>query len=438
MSAPADRPATAWRALTGNPIGLLRSSWPLRSLAYLLTSLPVGLAWLAAVSTLFTAAGVAGNTAAGAGGAFLAVLALLAALPLSAMPLAVVERRRLRWVDPVPALSQHRPVSAADPIHWLRTRLTETATWRELGYACLLALVFGWLDLVMAVGVVGLALALLLLPAWRLLLADRHDMPLGVSTATGSAAAALSGVVLCLVLPHLLTALAAGRAVPARALLGAPRKNVLQVQLMEVTQSRARLLNAFESERRQLERDLHDGVQQRLTALIMSLGLARLELADGPGTARDLVAKAQEEVRATLAELRELVRGIHPQVLSDRGLGAALTALAERSPVPVELDCSLSERPPATVESAAYFVVSEALANVAKHGRATDIRVSVGCERGRLIVEVRDDGIGGADPTRGSGLVGLADRVSALQGEFTVSSPPGGPTVLRAEIPCGS
>jgi signal transduction histidine kinase len=187
-----------------------------------------------------------------------------------------------------------------------------------------------------------------------------------------------------------------------------------------------------------MERDLHDGAQQRLTALIMTIGLADLELADGPPAARSLVTRAHREAKQTLQELRDLARGIRPSVLTDRGLGAAVAAVAERSPVSVQVDVDLHDRLVDRVESAAYFVVCEGLANVAKHSRATQASVVVRRGGGMLTVEIRDDGVGGANPSAAGGLVGLADRVSALGGALHLSSPPGGPSVMRARIPCGS
>jgi signal transduction histidine kinase len=197
-------------------------------------------------------------------------------------------------------------------------------------------------------------------------------------------------------------------------------------------------VDAFEADRRRIERDLHDGVQQRLTALIMTLGLARVELAGGPPAALDLTAKAQEEARQTLEELRDLVHGIHPSVLTDRGLPAAVATAAERCPVPVDIELDLPGRLPEAVESTVYFVVCEALANVAKHSKASRATVVARRVRGSLALEVQDDGVGGADAARGGGLVGLADRVATLDGTVRLSSPPGGPSVLRVEIPCGS
>ncbi|HKH18521.1 MAG TPA: sensor histidine kinase, partial [Solirubrobacteraceae bacterium] len=207
----------------------------------------------------------------------------------------------------------------------------------------------------------------------------------------------------------------------------------LRMRLEELRASRARLVEAGDAERRRLERDLHDGAQSRLVALAMLLRSARAR-AEDPQLA-ELLDRAQEELQTGLAELRELARGIHPAVLTDRGLAPALQSLASRAPVPVTLEADADERLPGPVESAAYFVVSEALANVAKYAHATHATVAVRRVNGRVTVEVADDGVGGADAARGSGLRGLADRVGALDGTISLDSPPGRGTRVRAEIP---
>ena len=209
----------------------------------------------------------------------------------------------------------------------------------------------------------------------------------------------------------------------------------LRARVEELRTSRARLVAAGTAERRRLERNLHDGAQQRLVALSLTMRLAQAKLHKDPDAAATLMAGAQEELSLALEELRELARGIHPAVLSDRGLGAALEALAGRSPVPVELAATPRERLPAPVEAAAYFVVAEALTNVVKYAKASEARVTVERLNGHAVVEVADDGVGGADPGRGSGLRGLADRVAALDGRLELRSPDGAGTVLRAEIP---
>jgi signal transduction histidine kinase len=207
----------------------------------------------------------------------------------------------------------------------------------------------------------------------------------------------------------------------------------LMTRLDELRASRARLVEAGDAERRRLERDLHDGAQSRLVSVTMLLGRVRLLVDDDEG-AKALLDRAQSELRIGLAELRELARGIHPAVLSERGLEPAISALATRSPVPVTVEAD-SERLPAQVEIAVYFVVSEALTNVAKYARATAATVTVRKGDGIVTVEIADDGVGGADAGRGSGLRGLVDRVAALDGTLDVDSPAGGGTRVHVEIP---
>jgi signal transduction histidine kinase len=202
--------------------------------------------------------------------------------------------------------------------------------------------------------------------------------------------------------------------------------------------SRARIVSAGDEERRRLERNLHDGAQQRLVSLSLSLRLAQAKLRSDPEAARELLTSAGDELGVALEELRELARGIHPAVLTERGLGPALQSLCDRAPLPVELESLPDERLPKRVEAAAYYVVSEALANVAKYAHATGASVRVVQGNGTAVVEVADDGIGGADPDAGSGLRGLTDRVDALDGHLHIVSPAGGGTRIRAEIPCGS
>jgi signal transduction histidine kinase len=212
----------------------------------------------------------------------------------------------------------------------------------------------------------------------------------------------------------------------------------LRARVEELQTSRARLVEVSIGERRRLERDLHDGAQQRLVALSLQLSLAQRKVDSEPATAARLLEASRGELQTALEELRELARGIHPAILTDRGLGAALEALAERAPLPVDLDRMPEDRLPAAVEAAAYFVVAESLTNVAKYSSAQHASVRVGRENGFAVVEVSDDGVGGADPTAGTGLRGLADRLAALDGRLEVHSPPGGGTVIRANIPCAT
>lgn len=211
----------------------------------------------------------------------------------------------------------------------------------------------------------------------------------------------------------------------------------VHAQLEEVRASRARLVEAADAERRRVERDLHDGAQQRLITLSLALGLGREQAAsNGNGTLAAALTEAAEEVARALAELRELGRGLHPTILSEAGLGAALESLAERSSVPTAVVAAPDERLPQAVERGAYFIASEALANVSKHANASRVELGARQENGTLVLEISDDGIGGADPTRGSGLTGLDDRAAALGGRIRIESPPGGGTRVLAEIPC--
>ena len=210
----------------------------------------------------------------------------------------------------------------------------------------------------------------------------------------------------------------------------------LRARLEDLRASRARIVEAADEERRRIERNLHDGTQQRLVSISMALGLAHAKLAGDPAAAGAVFGEARQGLSAALQELRELSQGIHPAVLTDRGLAAALGDLALRSTVPVELEVAEIGRLPGQVEAAAYYVASEALANVAKYAHATSSRVHLQKADGKLVLEVTDDGIGGADASRGSGLRGLTDRVEALGGRLWLSSSPGQGTIVRAEIPC--
>ncbi|HEV3376424.1 MAG TPA: sensor histidine kinase, partial [Thermoleophilaceae bacterium] len=211
----------------------------------------------------------------------------------------------------------------------------------------------------------------------------------------------------------------------------------LRAKVAELRASRSRMLRVGLEERRRLERDLHDGAQQRLVSMALNIRLARDRMREDPAAAEGLLDSAGAELDAALAELRELARGIHPAVLSDRGLDAALETLAHRAPLPVELTRIEHERLPEAIELAAYFVVAEALTNVAKYASATHAKVNVAQDNGRLVVEVADDGVGGADPDNGTGLRGLADRLAVIEGRLEVDSPPGAGTTVRARIPCG-
>jgi signal transduction histidine kinase len=223
----------------------------------------------------------------------------------------------------------------------------------------------------------------------------------------------------------------------ARAMLGASARELAR-RVDELQGSRARVVDAAEAERRRIERDLHDGAQQRLVALAMNLGRARASYSEDPDAARKLLDEAHSDAKQALVELRDLARGLHPAVLTDRGLDAALSGLAARCPVPVVLDVAVQPRCSPTIEAIAYFVVSEALTNVAKHSGAKQVHVVMRRSNDRLHLLITDDGKGGASSRPGGGLAGLADRVGGVDGSLRVDSPAGGPTTLEVWLPCES
>ncbi|MEU0492810.1 sensor domain-containing protein [Nocardiopsis sp. NPDC006139] len=442
-------PADLLRAMArpGFPV----SRWSLRAITYTATTMVIGIAamavafplygpWLLVVIALFDAPPGSGDRA------FLLVSGTLSGLatvaffgPLVGMPLGAVERRRLRLVSPGLADSGHR-VPPPGLWGWIKTRYTEAATWREVAYLFLLMVIAFSLFTVMGM---LLTFAVVLL-AGPVLVGDApgSQVSLGFVTATTVEEAlplTLLSPVALLAAVYLSGVTSYGHGVLARALLVGPPKEELRAELTEVTHSRARLVDAFEYERRRIERDLHDGAQQRLVALNMDLGMARLDVEEGSEADRRLAA-AQRKADELITELRELVRGIHPRVLTDRGLPAALAELADHSPVPVTVQAELPRRLPSHVEGTAYFVVAEALTNVYKHTEANAATVHASlvpaAHGDALVVEVTDYGPGGADPARGSGLTGMRDRVAVMGGTMDLTSPQGGPTRIRVELPC--
>jgi len=319
--------------------------------------------------------------------------------------------------------------------HW-RT-LGERATWGELGYG-LLRLPVSAVAVTLSVSFWSAAVVLLTLPLYN------KDLPSGgarigdvvfTGTPTMATSAAL-GLALLLIAPQLTRGFGRVDAGLSRWLLGPPSD--LAARVDELEKSRERVVDAAEAERRRIERDLHDGAQQRLVALAMDLGRAKARFADDLDAAAGLVDQAHAQAKEALVELRNLVRGVHPPVLTERGLDAALSGLAALCPVPVEVHVDVPVRPKSSVEAVAYFMVAEALTNVAKHSRASHAKVVVEGHGypGTLTVVISDDGIGGAD-VHSPGLSGLADRVTGVDGRLSVESPSGGPTIIAAEMPCG-
>lgn len=420
-------PRNVWQAMS-RP-GFLLSAWPWRAAAYLLTGAVTGVATLVGIVTVAAVCGALAIVLVG--------LPLLVVVAFSGIPVAWVERRRLRLIDRNPVSGRHQVPTVPGLWAWLTTRLREQGTWRELGYALLFAGLLWPVDALAITVALLFPLSMVATPLLMATVGDGHEAKVlkqwTVTTWPTAFSVAVLGLLLMGLGAYVLCATAGARAGLARLLI-ASREGELGAKVVELARSRARLVNAFEAERRRIERDLHDGAQQRLVALTMALGLARLDAPPGP--LADQLTRAHEEAGKALAELRELIQGIYPKVLTDYGLQAAVADAADRCVVPVDVDLELPGRPTEAVESAAYFAVCEALANVAKRSGADRAQVSGGHRDGRLFLEVRDDGCGGADPSAGSGLTGLADRVSVLDGRLALTSPPGGPTLLRVEFPC--
>jgi signal transduction histidine kinase len=363
---------------------------------------------------------------------------LLLVVAILAMPLlARIHRHRLRVtagvvIPPQPFMPNGLTLQE------ILTAARSGTTWRQVGYhflagpalaAAAVAALLMWLA--------GILYTFVYAYAWTLpqdsMLAPHHRFvrPIGPVDVYLTVA----GVALLAVAPHLTAGVAALDVRAARALLGPNRAEELEHRVEHLTQTRAGVVDAADAERRRLERNLHDGTQQRLVSLAMRLGMARA----APGAAAEahqVIAEAHEETKAALAELRNLIRGLHPPVLEDRGLDAALSGVAARMPIPVRLTVNVARRPEPTIEAVAYFVVSEGLTNITKHARASQADVFVQQDGDRLHIIVTDDGVGGADPARGTGLAGLAKRAESVDGTLEIASPPGGPTLLTVDLPC--
>jgi signal transduction histidine kinase len=368
----------------------------------------------------------------------LSLIILIVGLPLVMLTFLLframcdIERRRAAIVLGEPIASSYR---AVPPVSRFFQRLkvvsTDPQTWKDTAYLLVLSVV-GFVCGTVWLVLWGTAIGSVLLPAWWWSMPD-DAMYLWFTpeTTVDYVVAVAIGLALIPVALYAQRGMALAQAHIARWML-APS---LAERVARLKQTRSGAVDVAAAELQRIERDLHDGAQARLVALAMDLGMAEERFDRDPEGARELVGEAREEAKRALAELRDLARGIRPGLLEERGLEAAVAALAARSPVPARATVDVARRPPANVESAAWFVVSEALANTAKHSGARRATVWVTLRSGDLHVEVFDDGRGGADP-HGAGLRGLAQRVEALDGSLEVNSPPGGPTVVRAVLPC--
>jgi signal transduction histidine kinase len=335
----------------------------------------------------------------------------------------------------VPVERSHRTWRGDGLLARLRSATTDPMTWRELVW---LALSFGIGTASFVTGVTAFAVGLgfLTLPLWGWSVPDGVQVGLFTMHSVWAmiAFAVIAGPPVAVLAAWILRGSAAVQAKVVQVLLeGGEQERITELQV-----SRAGAVDAAAVELRRIERDLHDGAQARLVALAMEIGMAREQIERDPEAAAAMLAGAHEDAKTALAELRDLARGIHPAILTDRGLDAAVSALAARCPVPCTVAIDVPDRLPAAIESAAYFTVAEALANVAKHSGASRCEISGRIEQGMLVVKVHDDGVGGLDASRGTGVAGLRGRVEALDGKLLVASPKGKGTLLRAELPCGS
>jgi signal transduction histidine kinase len=374
-----------------------------------------------------------GGLAAVAGlvGVLIVVVALAAARVIGPF-----ERARLRAFTGLVVLA---PLNAQAGQPWWRRVLLDTRPWRASVHLTLIAF-WGLAAGATMLGLLSVAVALAALPAYDSLLPDGGALLPGGAHLDPSlnGALAVAGGLGLLVLPLVARGLVGVDMALGRWLLG-PSGNEqvrqLSARVVTLTETREATVDSVEAERRRIERDLHDGPQQRMVSIAMDLGMARQKLDRDPAGASELIDKAHAAAKEAITEMRQVARGIHPPVLTDRGLDAALSALAARAPVPVTVAVELDRRPTPTVEAIAYFCVSEALTNVAKHAQATTARVHVFRSDGALVVTITDDGTGGADPERGTGLHGLRQRVRSVDGTLELSSPVGGPTVLTVTLP---
>jgi signal transduction histidine kinase len=343
------------------------------------------------------------------------------------------ERERAALVFGAPLAVAHRPLPDG---YWKRwgTRLSDPATWKDLLYVGLVGPIVWFVAGTIVIAAFAAAVGAIALPIFSSTAPSGSWLgDLQPAELLGFCAAGVAGLGIALAITRGLS-LASG--LVARALLEPGDREALQARVAEVEASRAGAVDSADARLRRIERDLHDGAQHRLAYVAMELGRAREKLDTDPEGADRLLAEAHEESKKAMVELRDLARGIHPSVLTDRGLDAAVSALAERCPVPVDIELRLNQRPPPAVETAAYYVIAEALTNVGKHAGAHSARVRAVSENGHLTVEIADDGHGGARRAPGSGLEGLAQRVEALDGTLTVASPEGAGTTIRAELPC--
>jgi signal transduction histidine kinase len=355
---------------------------------------------------------------------------------------ASVDRRFAGWYRRHAIQGVYREPSQRGLLPRLRTVTGDPQTWKDASWLILSSILGFGLALV-ALSATAVVIGYIAMPLWWWAIHDPHTqygtLNLGIYTVTSTGWAFVTtaiGLVLLPVAMLLNRGVASAHAVLAAKVLGPSDEQRLKARVSELASTRSGAVEAAQEQLERIERDLHDGAQARLVALAMELGMAEEDLTRDPEAARTAVRKARDEALVALGELRDLSRGLRPALLEERGLVTAIEALGQRSPLPVRVTAAGEvEEVPEPVKTAAYFVVAEALTNAVKHSGGTDTRVSVERSAPGLIVTVADDGTGGAD-LDGAGLAGLSKRTRALDGRLDISSPPGGPTVVRAEFPC--
>jgi signal transduction histidine kinase len=355
---------------------------------------------------------------------------------------ATVDRRLAGWLARKPIPGLYLKPDERGLLARVRTVTRDPQTWKDFGWIVLNSIA-GFALATIAITITGLVIGYITMPLWWWAIADPHrqyaTLNLGIYTVTSTGWALLTTALGLLLAPLALAinrGAAAGHAAVAASILGPSERQRLNARVKELASTRADVVDAANEQLERIERDLHDGAQARLVALAMELGMAEEELSNNPDAVRETVRRARDEALGALGELRDLSRGLRPALLQDRGLETAIEDLAQRAPLPVAVTVTGEiEDTPETAQTAAYFVVAEALTNAAKHSDAVRARVSIERTDTALGATVVDDGRGGANP-QGTGLAGLQKRVRALDGRLDVISPPGGPTVVRAEIPC--
>ena len=420
---PAEAPSTLRRLadLFGRQLWL--------NILFLLLSFPIGLA-------LFIVIVVTGATGLG-------LIITIIGLPLLALTAvtwrggAMFERWRVRIMLGLNIPNPYRPNPHYSILRRARAFATDPAVWRDLLYTILLFPI-GVAEFTITVTLVSLSGGLIAMPFIAAFGGESQIISLTIDSWVEGLPFVVLGLIVAVPFAAFLNLVALAHCELARVLLGPSRRDALQQRVNTLSRTRTSVVEAMLAERRRIERDLHDGVQQHLVHLAMSLGMAKDRIYTDPAGAKALVTEAHEEAKRTISDLRNTVRGIHPAVLTDRGLDAAISAVASNLPIPATVQVDVPGRFLPIVESTAYFIVVEAITNIIKHAGATEIYISITLRDDTLVVIVKDNGKGGADPMNGTGLIGLASRVEALDGSLAISSPAGGPTTLTAEIPCGS